>query len=161
MKLYLVRHARPEPAEVDPERPLSARGRSDIQAVAVFLRDRAAIAVGEILHSGKTRAQQTAQVIAECIGPQVSVRKVKGLHPNDDPSTWVERLATEAEDTMIVGHLPFLDRLAGLLICRRECNRFSHFAAAGVVCLERDDEGNWILHWMIEPGLVRWRPPEG
>jgi phosphohistidine phosphatase len=38
-----------------------------------------------------------------------------GLAPNDDPTTWVQRIASEPADLMLVGHLPHLGWLASVL----------------------------------------------
>jgi len=35
----------------------------------------------------------------------------------DDPEVWACRLGSIAEDTMLVGHLPYQAELAGYLIC--------------------------------------------
>ena len=59
MRLYIVQHAAAKPKEEDPDRPLSAQGRVDIDRMATFLAGND-VAVGSIRHSGKTRAAQTA-----------------------------------------------------------------------------------------------------
>ncbi len=49
MKLYLVQHAEAVPAEDNPDRPLSDKGRTDVQRVASFLAR--SVRVGRIIHS--------------------------------------------------------------------------------------------------------------
>ena len=63
MRLYLVQHGDAIPERVDPERPLSAKGRRDVEAVARLLASAGTRAV-RVAHSGKLRAQQTAEVLA-------------------------------------------------------------------------------------------------
>ena len=63
MRLYLVQHGDALPEQVDPERPLSAEGRRDVEAVARLLASAGTRAV-RVAHSGKLRAQQTAEVLA-------------------------------------------------------------------------------------------------
>ena len=61
--LYLVQHGEAVPDDVDPARPLSQAGKKDVERLAEFLARRK-LAVSRILHSGKLRAQQTAELIA-------------------------------------------------------------------------------------------------
>ena len=60
MKLYLVQHGEACAEDVDPERPLTAQGRADVERLAAFLQQ-AGIQVGRVIHSGKLRAEQTAE----------------------------------------------------------------------------------------------------
>jgi len=55
---------------------------------------------------------------------------------------------------MLVGHLPHLSRLASRLICGDEERKVVSFQMGGVVCLERDAEGNWSVRWALTPELV-------
>jgi phosphohistidine phosphatase len=38
-----------------------------------------------ILHSGKLRALETAEILARELGPGIEVRQADGLAPKDDP----------------------------------------------------------------------------
>jgi len=91
MKLYLVQHGEAVAKEVDPDRPLSERGLRDVEKMALFLR-RGGIGVGRILHSGKRRAEQTAQVLAAAILPGDQPESVEGIKPNDDVASFGEKL---------------------------------------------------------------------
>ena len=66
MKLCLVQHGDAVPEETDPQRPLSERGCAEVQRVAELLAG-AGVQVSTILHSGKTRAEQTARLLAACV----------------------------------------------------------------------------------------------
>jgi len=55
---------------------------------------------------------------------------------------------------MLVGHLPHLSRLSGLLISGDPDRKVIEFKNGGVVCLERDDEGNWSVVWIIIPQIL-------
>src|SRR5688500_9788627 len=63
MRLYLVQHGEAVPEQVDPQRPLSEAGRRDVQAMARLLAG-AGIRPTRIVHSGKRRAQETAELLA-------------------------------------------------------------------------------------------------
>jgi phosphohistidine phosphatase SixA len=65
MRLYLVQHGDAVPERLDPERPLSASGRREVQAVARLLAD-TGVRAAHVVHSGKLRAQQTAELLAVC-----------------------------------------------------------------------------------------------
>jgi phosphohistidine phosphatase len=55
---------------------------------------------------------------------------------------------------MIVGHLPFLGKLAALLVADNEETDIVAFKFGCVVCLERTEDGPWKLAWMIVPALL-------
>jgi len=153
MKLYLVQHGDALDKEVDPDRPLSPDGVRDVERVAAFARD-AGIQVGEIWHSGKTRARQTAERLAEAIAPGVTLNESAHLTPNSPVRLMGESLASPDKDLMLVGHLPHLASLAGLLLTGSEDSQPVTFQKGGIVCLERDEERAWHLAWMITPALL-------
>ena len=71
----------------------------------------------------------------------------------DDPGLWALRLAGMTANVMIVGHLPFMPRLAGLLLCGDQAKTFVHFEPGAIACLERLERG-WTIAWMIAPETV-------
>ena len=89
MRLYLVQHGDALPEQVDPERPLSAKGRRDVEAVARLLASTGTRAV-RVAHSGKLRAQQTAEVLAAALAPAAVPETMTGLNPNDPVEPWRE-----------------------------------------------------------------------
>jgi phosphohistidine phosphatase len=152
MKLYLVRHGEAKPAEVDPSRRLTSKGIQDATKVAEFL-SKSHLTMNAIFHSGKTRAQETASVLASHITVQRGVFDTDGLLPNDDPSIWTARISRLTEDTMLVGHLPHLAKLASRLLCDDPKSPIINFPNVGVVCLARSYEG-WSVEWMVSPGIL-------
>lgn len=152
MRLYLIQHGEARLAEEDPSRGLTLKGIQDTRKIAEFLKS-TRLEVNEIFHSGKTRAQETASILASHITVKRGVLDTDGLAPNDDPSVWVVRLSRLTEDTMLVGHLPHLERLANRLLCDDPRRPVVTFRNAGVVCLVRSYEG-WSVEWMIIPGLL-------
>jgi len=151
MRLYLVQHGLAKDASEDAARPLSAQGREDVTRTAGFLSLFEKPRPAKMLHSGKLRAMQTAEMFAEAWGG-IAVERMLGLAPNDDPSAWLTHLASMGGDVMLVGHLPHLQRLAGLLICGDPVREAVHFRNGGVVCLEKRETG-WSLLWQINPTL--------
>jgi phosphohistidine phosphatase len=153
MLLYLVQHGEAKPAEEDPERRLTDRGSADVEKIAARL---AGVGVRPhvILHSGKTRARQTAELFSEGLIPPGGVREADDLDPLAGSSVWAGRLAVVQDDTMLVGHLPHLAKLAASLLCGDETKTTVAFRMGAVVCLERGAGGAWSLRWMITPEMV-------
>jgi phosphohistidine phosphatase len=153
MKLYLVQHAEAKDKDEDPTRPLSEKGWNDIRNVTNFFKRKIEASKTKIVHSGKLRAKQTAEELNEAVSSP-EVKEAGGLAPLDDPGIWEERLREESEDTMIVSHLPHLSRLAGLLLADDPDRKVIDFKMGGIVCLEREEEGNWSLQWMVTPEIL-------
>lgn len=151
MRVYLVQHGLAKDKSEDAERPLSSRGREDVVRCAGFLSLFEKPEPSRIVHSGKLRAQQTAEIFAEAWGG-ISVAAMLDLSPNDDPSVWSARISSMDKDVMLVGHLPYLQRLAGLLICGDSERETVQFHNGGVLCLERGRAG-WTVLWHINPTL--------
>ena len=154
MILYLVRHAEPKKESEDPTRPLSKKGWDEIEKLASFAHAHLDIHVKQILHSGKLRAQQTADVLAKHLNPVEGLKETDGLKPLDDSNIWAQRVNELDEDIMLVGHLPHLSNLVSNLLVRDEQKKLVEFTTAGTVCLARDDSGVWFIRWVIDPGLV-------
>jgi phosphohistidine phosphatase len=158
MNLYLVQHGEAEPKSGDAERMLTERGRDEVARVAAFTR-RAGVRVHQIRHSGKRRAEQTAAILAEHLAPEGGVSTMPGLAPKDDVASIAELVDHETEPLMLVGHLPFMDRLAGLLVGGDPERSVVSFRRGGVVCLQRDPQtGAWAVGWAVTPELM---PEEG
>jgi phosphohistidine phosphatase len=65
-----------------------------------------------------------------------------------------EEAASWSQDTMLVGHLPFMGKLASWLLSGTEQADAVSFRPGSVACLERGAEGSWTLAWMIRPELL-------
>jgi phosphohistidine phosphatase len=154
MLLYLVQHGEAKSEEEDPQRGLTDKGFRDVARVALFCREQGVQPAG-ILHSGKKRALQTALVFSDHLKPVKGISATDGLAPLDDPDTWAQRVAGMNEDIMLAGHLPFMAKLAGLLLCGDKEKMFVDFKMGGIVCLKRFDDGRWAIEWMVMPEMVR------
>lgn len=153
MRLYLVQHGEALPKEVDPERRLSDKGREDAERLAELLGARG-IRVARVLHSGKTRARQTAQILAAALAPETAVSARSGLDPNDATEAFAGEIEAWREDVLVVGHLPFMDRLVARLIGGREEAPIVAYRQGAMVCLERTESGGWVIAWMLRPELL-------
>ena len=155
MRHFLVQHGDAVAKEIDPDRPLSERGRNDVRQVASFL-GTAGVHVSTILHSGKARAEQTARLLAEFLRPvgvDMRVEQVSGIDPLDPTEGFARRIEEWAQDTMVVGHLPFMGKLASRLVTDDETVSTVSFKTGTIVCVERGEETGWSVSWMICPEL--------
>jgi phosphohistidine phosphatase len=153
MNIYLVRHADAKNEGEDPSMPLSEKGLQDIKQVASFL-SRLNIKTGNIFHSGKLRARQTAEVLFEYLRPVHGISEADGLSPLDAPLIWKERLGDMKDSVFLVGHLPHLAKLASVLLCAETGKNIVMLGTAGVMCFLRDNAGEWYLQWMMSPDVV-------
>jgi len=153
MKVYLVRHGEAVSSQFYPQRPLSDQGLADIRKVASFIQP-LEISVEYIWHSGKLRAEQTAEILAGSISVIKDCSAHNNLRPNGDVTAIADEIEAYDADLMIVGHLPFLANLASLLVSGREFTNVIAFDAGSIICLNRSDPGQWQIEWTITPELL-------
>lgn len=158
MRLYLVRHGLAQTRDENPDRPLSDQGRKDVARMASFL-GRARVRVARVIHSEILRAQQTALAFSPVIGPGRIVEEMKDLKPSSRLDTLVEAAAVWTDDTMVVGHDPFMSRVASFLTCGDANAGVIAFDPGAVACLERDPiitekGGHWTILWHMSPVLL-------
>ena len=151
VKIYLIQHGEAKPEAEDPERSLTARGEEEVRGVAAVAK-KMDIRSAKVYHSGKRRAQQTADIIAGAL--TVPVESAQGLNPLDEVRPWAERISKEGKDLMIVGHLPFLEKLASLLLCGDESARVVLFRYGAIVHLDQKEDRRWALRWILTPEMV-------
>jgi phosphohistidine phosphatase len=149
MRLYLVRHGDAVSERVDATRPLSERGRAEIEAVAGQAA-RLGWQPTEIRHSGITRARQTAEILAGRLAPARGVSAVEGLQPEDDPYRLAAECETLREPVMLVGHMPYMSRLASLLLLGDPRSDVIRFGTGTIAGLARVD-GRFLVEWVIAP----------
>jgi phosphohistidine phosphatase len=152
MEIYLVQHAEAKSKQQDPERPLSEKGRLDAVDVA-GLAARLGFQVNQIRHSGKTRAEQTASILGEALSPAKGVVAAPGLGPVDDVMPMGRELSAATEPVMLVGHLPFMERLAGYLLVGNPDDPVVHFHNAAIVCLVWGHD-RWQVDWILTPDMA-------
>lgn len=153
MMLYLVQHGEAKKEDEDPSRPLTDKGKNEVEKVASFA-SRIGLKIDKILHSGKLRALQTAEIMAKHLKPIKGIEQADGLDPLADPRIWAQRLNEISEDIMLVGHLPHLSKLASLLLTNSIEIEPVKFRMGGIVCLVKDERGKWSLLWIIRPEMI-------
>jgi phosphohistidine phosphatase len=161
LSLYLVRHAFAGHADAsrwpdDARRPLTADGIRRFRTAALGLR---AIApdVDVVLSSGFTRAWDTAALLHEVTGwPEP--RPAPALEAGKPVEPALELLrGHEGESVALVGHEPFLSRLASILCAGRE-DALRLELKKGAVALLRVERppgpGSAALRWAVSPRIL-------
>lgn len=150
MALYLVQHGKSLSKDQDPEQGLSRDGIIETEQMA-HLAGKSSLQVSCIVHSGKTRARQTAELFADVLHPMKGLHEQEGLKPLDDAAAFAGTIIHE-DNLMIVGHLPFLERLVSNLIAGDVEMSILKFQNSGVVCLDIDSETkSWFIRWAVMP----------
>jgi phosphohistidine phosphatase len=147
--ILLMQHGAAYTKEQDVVRGLTEQGIRDTEKVASVLKDKH-IDLKTVLHSSKKRAQQTAEVFYAQFGADLEIREESGLNPNDDALSFAARL----EDTgiLIVGHLPFLQRLLSYLVTRDAEYSLVKFKNSCVICIKKEENAdNYQISWIIMP----------
>ncbi|MBM3581113.1 MAG: phosphohistidine phosphatase SixA, partial [Alphaproteobacteria bacterium] len=78
MRVYLARHGDAVEALENPRRPLSAKGRAEVERMASFLA-RGGVRPRRIIHSQKLRAGETAAILARVLAPGIALEESEGL----------------------------------------------------------------------------------
>lgn len=151
MRVHLVHHGEAVDPGVDLRRPLSERGRAEVQAVAAALAAHGA-KPDVVWHSGKLRAKQTAELCWAACAPFARFEATRDMQP-DDPASWMrDRLRYEPREVLIAGHFTHLPRLLAALLGAAE-GESAAFPQHGTVTLESSDEGQtWQELWRVERG---------
>lgn len=150
MALYLVQHGKSRPKAEDPQQELSEAGATDVQRIAQVAANYG-VRVSAIVHSGKPRAAQTAEILAEALAPPNGVRRAEGIGPLDDVAAFARDLRMD-KDEMIVGHLPFLERLLAHLVVGSGAHPIFRMQNGGIICLDHYPETSRpVIHWALMP----------
>jgi phosphohistidine phosphatase len=162
LDVYLVRHAfaaHADPARWpdDAERPLTEEGIMRFRGAARGLR-RLVPAVDSMLSSGYARAWQTAQLLHDVAGWR---------EPNECPALEAGRPASSALDVLqgraersiaLVGHEPYLSRLASLLCTGSEDGLQLELKKGAVASLSFTgpvEPARACLRWTVSPKILR------
>jgi phosphohistidine phosphatase len=155
MALFLVQHGISESKDIDPERGLSDFGREETNRIALVAKGYK-IPVQKLVHSGKKRAEQTADIFYEALALKTPMKKISGINPMDDVPSFAATIEPE-ENLMVVGHMPFMERLVSFLTTGTEDCRVYKFQNSGIVCLDmeigEDNKADWFIKWTLNPNI--------
>ena len=157
-RLFLMRHGEAVAGAPDNMRRLSTRGEQEVALMARWLADQVVSAERaplRIIASPYTRAQQSAQAVAQALKGEVET--YSGITPDDSPITVCDWLMDQPDsDTLLlVSHMPLLGELTGVLT-RGHAGFGLGFATAGVAELSADiwASGCADLISMTDPGQL-------
>lgn len=129
MHIYLIRHGHYNPSYIDPNEGLSALGEEQVVQMA----DQIDHQIDTILSSPKTRAHQTATILAKLLNtPTITLSEA--LKPSSDSALAIA-LLKQPRNYLIVGHLPSIRQTAQCLTA----SPVGDFATATLVHIETDD----------------------
>lgn len=146
-----MRHGDSIPAGNDDERPLSEQGIKDVKKLANFIAPYH-LKIARILQSNKYRAQQTASLLLSGFTNPPSIESRAELDPMARVQLMVPEINSWSEDSLLVGHMPYMSKLAAELLLGDENKEIIVFKTATMVCLE-STEHFWTIRWMLTPEL--------
>ena len=148
-----MQHGQSLPKDVDPDQGLSKAGVAETERIAGVAKGYQ-VNVGRIMHSVKTRARTTADVFASALNPTGGIEEVEGLKPMDDVAAFAATINPDT-NTMLVGHLPFMERMTSYLVTGSIDQPVFKFQNSGIVCLDQDPETkSWIIIWTLMPHIA-------
>ena len=152
MALFLVQHGKSLPKDVDPDQGLSKEGIAEVERIANVSQNYS-IHISQINHSVKARARQTAEIFASALKPSGGIHERNGLKPLDDVIAIADTIDSK-DDLMLVGHLPFMEKLTAYLITGSVEKAVFKFQNGGIVCLDRYlGTQSWIIKWALMPNI--------
>ena len=152
MALYLVQHGKSLSKDVDPDQGLSEEGIAETGRIAEVAANYG-VNVSNIKHSVKTRAHKTAEIFASALNPTGGITEVAGLKPMDDVVAFAASIDPD-ENSMLVGHLPFMERMTSYLVTGSIDTPVFKFQNSGIVCLQKDPESrSWVIVWTLMPKI--------
>jgi phosphohistidine phosphatase len=152
MRVYLLRHGDAVAQTENPERPLSSKGRRDVEKTARLALQHD-MEVAAIYHSGILRALDTAEILAKVLAPPAELQAHAGLLPEDDPAIVNAELDIIERPIALVGHLPHLRRLAALLVTGDPDRTVIDLLPAMMVCLEKEGD-RWKIAWTSAEPII-------
>ncbi len=150
MALFLVQHGLSLSKNEDPDKGLSDTGKERTALIAGVAKNYS-ITVKSIVHSAKKRAVQTAAVFQEYLLPDNSMEEVEGINPKDDVKLFAESINC-GDNLMVVGHMPFMEKLVSYLTTGFETNRIYKFQNSGIICLDQEED-KWFIKWTLNPNI--------
>lgn len=147
MNLLLVRHGDASDSE-NGDKILSPLGHQQITRTACAISEHMDFRLDNVYHSGKTRARQTAEILAHILKSENEIIAATGLSPLDSPSIWAERLKALDTNIALVGHMPYMSKMAAYLT--REPFPYQFYTAT-IVHLVRNSENLWTINSISSP----------
>ena len=151
MQLYLMRHGKANPEEVDPEQGLSEGGKEGVKKLAEELKKQGTI-LDLILVSSKKRSKQTGEIVAEQLGlSKDKIQKTDMINPNTEPQQTIDFLKTLTKNSVLIaGHLPLVEKIANYFLGVNGSIAF-HNATCCLIDINTFESGHAALIWTKSP----------
>lgn len=157
MQLYCVRHGHAQSTSDEAASEwgpgLSEAGRLEVSKMATFLAENHVV-VSHLMHSELSRAQQTAEILAETVTKAPVMESSAWLTENGPIYSLVDQIQGWADDTMLVGHMPAMSELVSLLVTGQPQTPLLRLPPATVVCLQNDEQRRWVINWVLRPDMI-------
>jgi phosphohistidine phosphatase len=105
--------------------------------------------VREVWHSNMDRAGETARAVAAALPGHPPLRVQQGLGPEDRTKPIARMIRSFNGDLMIVGHEPFLGKLAARLVAGKPKRALLWLDKPSCACLSDVADGEWRVAWML------------
>ena len=152
MALYLVQHGKSFNKDQDPEQGLTETGIDEVKLIAQVAKGYQ-VPVSTIFHSEKKRAAQTAELFSAALQSDTNIQQIPGIKPMDDVKVLAVTL-NNADNSMYVGHLPFMEKLCSYLVTGSSDHTVFKFQNGGIVCLDQSsDSETWFIKWALMPTI--------
>lgn len=152
MQVFIMRHGDAAlDAASDSVRPLTTQGCDESRLMANWLKSQK-VAIERVLVSPFLRAEQTLDVVGDCLNLPMKVEVMPELTPCGDVgmvSAYLQALANEgAESALIISHLPLVGYLVSEL-CPGETPPM--FTTSAIASVTLDESGNGVFNWQMSP----------
>ncbi len=78
-------------------------------------------------------------IFCETLGVKEPLKQIDGITPLDDVKAFNDKIDLKS-GLMIVGHLPFLEKLVSYIITDQQDLRIYKFQNSGIVCLDHEQD---------------------
>ena len=96
---------------------------------------------------------ETARIFSRKLSPKRGSVQKEGLAPRDPVDEILADIEREKKNLMIVGHLPFLKKLASLALAGSGATQMIDFKPGGIVSLQKMG-GRWQVMFALIPDLL-------
>lgn len=152
MKLYIMRHGEAVDASQDPSRPLTNQGIEALNRMASALAA-SGTRINHILHSPRLRTTMTADIMAKHFHPEQVNECPLSLDNVDVLEDMVAMIQEWSDETLLVGHMPFVAHLTSQLLSGQASHLLTNFVPGAIACLEPQTPPHWVLSWFCQPNL--------
>lgn len=152
MQLFIMRHGMATSAEQDPSRPLTPEGEQAIESMAKQLAEQG-VEINHIIHSPRLRTTMTAHAMAKYFKPESNTESKNCFDDYALMGDTLELISEFSDNTLIVGHMPFVAQLVSHLMTEQDNGDLFNFQPGTLACLEPNTQPLWRLNWLVTPNL--------